>query len=40
MAANDNNRHHATITRPLSPGVYAPIPTFFQLESEDLGQWY
>ena len=24
-------------TRPLTPGIYAPVPTFFLPESEDLG---
>lgn len=36
-ASGANDQSH---TRPLKPGIYAPIPTFFQLESEDLGQWY
>ena len=35
MAANSTN---ATATRPLSAGIYAPIPTFFLPESEDLGK--
>ncbi|KAF8559763.1 dihydrodipicolinate synthetase [Imleria badia] len=35
-ASGTNDQSHATVTRPLSPGIYAPIPTFFQLESEDL----
>jgi len=41
--SSTNDQSHstpATVTRSLSPGIYAPIPTFFQLESEDLGQWY
>lgn len=25
------------VSRPLQPGIYAPIPTFFAPESEDLG---
>ena len=38
MAASGTDKQ--SHTRPLSPGIYAPIPTFFQLGSEDLGQWY
>ncbi|KAK7020547.1 Dihydrodipicolinate synthetase [Favolaschia claudopus] len=33
MAANGV---HASVSRPLNPGVFAPIPTFFLPESEDL----
>lgn len=29
------NGHH--VVRPLTPGIYAPIPTFYQPETEDLG---
>ncbi|KAH0830754.1 hypothetical protein J3R83DRAFT_2233 [Lanmaoa asiatica] len=36
MAANDTDGNHTTVTRPLSAGIYAPIPTFFKPESEDL----
>lgn len=25
------------VSRPLRPGIYAPIPTFFKAGSEDLG---
>ncbi|KAJ7046868.1 dihydrodipicolinate synthetase [Mycena alexandri] len=35
MAANINGVHH-TVSRPLKAGVFAPIPTFFLPESEDL----
>ncbi|TRM56242.1 hypothetical protein BD626DRAFT_414481 [Schizophyllum amplum] len=34
MAANGVNGHK--ISRPLKPGIYAPIPTFFKPDSEDL----
>jgi L-threo-3-deoxy-hexylosonate aldolase len=37
MAASGNSdQSQSTLRRPLSPGIYAPVPTFFQLESEDL----
>lgn len=36
-AIGANDQSHITVTRPLSPGIYAPLPTFFQLGSEDLG---
>jgi hypothetical protein len=29
----------ASVTRPLTPGVYAPIPTFFLPVSQDLGKY-
>lgn len=29
------NGHH--VVRPLTPGIHAPIPTFYQPETEDLG---
>ncbi|KAF8136564.1 hypothetical protein EV363DRAFT_1319941 [Boletus edulis] len=35
-ASGTNDQSHTAVTRPLSPGIYAPIPTFFQPESEDL----
>ncbi|KAJ6502470.1 hypothetical protein C8R45DRAFT_818662 [Mycena sanguinolenta] len=35
MAASVNGVHHA-VSRPLKPGVFAPIPTFFLPDSEDL----
>jgi len=35
-ASGTNDQSHTSVTRPLSPGIYAPIPTFFQPESEDL----
>jgi len=38
MTLNDVNGNHASTTRPLRPGIYAPIPTFFLPETEDLGQ--
>ena len=34
--ANGLNGHHA-VKRGLKPGIYAPIPTFFLPDSEDLG---
>ncbi|KAG1754656.1 hypothetical protein EDB19DRAFT_1626686 [Suillus lakei] len=37
MSLNGNGIHVSTI-RPLKPGIYAPIPSFFLPESEDLGQ--
>ncbi|KAK0463956.1 uncharacterized protein EV420DRAFT_1729939 [Desarmillaria tabescens] len=36
MAANGSNGVHISATRPLTPGIYAPIPTFFIPDSEDL----
>ncbi|KAK0483805.1 hypothetical protein IW261DRAFT_1605924 [Armillaria novae-zelandiae] len=36
MAANGSNGIHISATRPLTPGIYAPIPTFFLPDSEDL----
>ncbi|KAH7913736.1 hypothetical protein BJ138DRAFT_1001685 [Hygrophoropsis aurantiaca] len=36
MTTNGVNGHHASVSRPLKPGIYAPIPTFFLPESEDL----
>jgi 4-hydroxy-2-oxoglutarate aldolase len=38
MATNGVNGH-AHVSRPLKAGIYAPIPTFFLPESEDLGQF-
>lgn len=37
MVASSINDHRIRVTRPLSAGIYAPIPTFFLPESEDLG---
>ncbi|KAI0719706.1 dihydrodipicolinate synthetase [Fomitopsis betulina] len=34
MQNGTTNGHH--VVRPLSPGIYAPIPTFYQAETEDL----
>ncbi len=39
MSANGVNGVHSSVVRPLTAGIYAPIPTFFLPESEDLG-WY
>jgi len=36
MAGNGVNGVHTPNSRPLTPGMYAPIPTFFLPESEDL----
>lgn len=38
MAIDNTNGHHVPVTHPLTAGIYAPIPTFFLPESEDLGQ--
>lgn len=35
---NGANGHHA-VKRGLKPGIYAPIPTFFLPDSEDLGMF-
>lgn len=35
MAAN--GYHAPEVVRPLKAGIYAPIPSFFQPETEDLG---
>lgn len=32
-----NGIHH--VSRPLKPGIFAPIPTFFLPDSEDLGEF-
>lgn len=32
------NGHSHTTSRGLKPGIYAPIPTFFLPDSEDLGE--
>jgi 4-hydroxy-2-oxoglutarate aldolase len=37
MPINGNGTHRA-VSRPLAPGIYAPIPSFFLPESEDLGK--
>jgi 4-hydroxy-2-oxoglutarate aldolase len=34
MPLSNGNR----VSRPLKPGIYTPIPSFFLPESEDLGQ--
>ncbi|KIJ16954.1 hypothetical protein PAXINDRAFT_168392 [Paxillus involutus ATCC 200175] len=36
MSDNDNIGRHATASRPLKAGIYAPIPAFFLPDSEDL----
>ncbi|KIJ69311.1 hypothetical protein HYDPIDRAFT_105908 [Hydnomerulius pinastri MD-312] len=36
MSVNGVNGNHASVSRPLKPGMYAPIPSFFLAESEDL----
>ncbi|KAF8921200.1 hypothetical protein CPB85DRAFT_1269803 [Mucidula mucida] len=36
MSANGVNGVHSSVVRPLTAGIYAPIPTFFLPESEDL----
>ncbi|KAF8651426.1 hypothetical protein AX16_004728 [Volvariella volvacea WC 439] len=36
MAANGLNGYHNHTIRPLKPGIYAPIPTFFLPDTEDL----
>lgn len=36
MAVNGTNGHH-THVRHLKPGIYAPIPTFFLSDTEDIG---
>ncbi|TFK55120.1 dihydrodipicolinate synthetase [Heliocybe sulcata] len=36
MATNGTNGAHQPVVRPLKPGIYAPIPTFFLPETEDL----
>ncbi|KAH7922092.1 aldolase [Leucogyrophana mollusca] len=36
MTTNGVNGHHQLASRPLKPGIYAPIPSFFLPESEDL----
>lgn len=38
MSFNGNGTHASTI-RPLKSGIFAPIPSFFLPESEDLGQY-
>ncbi|KAG2740320.1 aldolase [Suillus brevipes Sb2] len=38
MSLNGNGTHASTI-RPLKSGIFAPIPSFFLPESEDLGQY-
>lgn len=42
-ATNDTNgahSHGASHSRPLTPGIFAPIPTFFKPDTEDLGMWH
>ena len=29
----------AVVNRPLTPGIYAPVPSFFLPQSEDLGTY-
>jgi 4-hydroxy-2-oxoglutarate aldolase len=37
MTINGFVNGHSAVTRALKPGIYAPIPSFFLPESEDLG---
>ena len=36
--AHTNGANGVSHARKLIPGIYAPIPTFFQPETEDLGE--
>ena len=38
MPTNGANGTDRLVSRPLAPGIYAPIPTFFLPETEDLGK--
>jgi L-threo-3-deoxy-hexylosonate aldolase len=38
MSLNGTVNGNHPISRPLKPGVLAPIPTFFLKDSEDLGR--